>query len=623
MAERNYWTSRALSRRTAIRGAGVGLAGLAGAALIGCGGGDDGAEATATTGPEGQGAAAGGAVTATATEAVSGGTPVPEDQIKLAPGYYSAPVPPSPAELDPMVNGKYGGTLNTTYLDPPRMDINRTLSCTIYTTMNYTNNKLIKQRTGANAHPFIVEVEGDLAENWEASPDNTEFTFHLHQGIKTHNVDPTNGREYTSEDVKLSMERYQAGGVQKDVFANVTGIETPDDYTVKVTLDQPISDFPINLASWSFMWVKELIEDEDRLDREAIATGPYLQAEWTPKERSVFQKHPEYFKEGLPFIDEVITAVQSDTAALRAGFLTDNFFSWSARDDDDMDSMVSSKDTTVGWKFPTSRGANVNGWHFQMTNPKFQDDRVRHAISLGMSRDEFDLADNAGDNQNPNGAYSNAPMPWALLYDEYPDARANGQWYQFDPEQASQLLQAAGYSADNKLTWEHVTWYDRQDSGEILIPGLNSAVPEVEVSFRQVDNPTQVTLLSDRNFDDSIGIVWGPFGFSMDQNIFGWWHTQGGLNYNAAGNAELDMLLEKQRALTDAAEKKEVWQQVWDIIHDQVWDLWWPEAYRRYAWHNYALNYRPHGATGPVGSCYTSDQVQTMWLESGAPGLDR
>ena len=35
--ESNYWSSR-VSRRTALRGTGLGLAGIAGAALIGCGG---------------------------------------------------------------------------------------------------------------------------------------------------------------------------------------------------------------------------------------------------------------------------------------------------------------------------------------------------------------------------------------------------------------------------------------------------------------------------------------------------------------------------------------------------------------------------------------------------------
>ena len=71
----------------------------------------------------------------------------------------------------------------------------------------------------------------------------------------------------------------------------------------------------------------------------------------------------------------------------------------------------------------------------------------------------------------------------------------HGQWYVFDPAQASQLLQAAGYSATNKLTWEHVTWYDRVTAAEVIIPALNENLPEVEVTFRQVDNPTQVTML--------------------------------------------------------------------------------------------------------------------------------
>jgi predicted ester cyclase len=38
---RTYWTRGRISRRTVLRGAGLGLAGLAGAALIGCGGGDE------------------------------------------------------------------------------------------------------------------------------------------------------------------------------------------------------------------------------------------------------------------------------------------------------------------------------------------------------------------------------------------------------------------------------------------------------------------------------------------------------------------------------------------------------------------------------------------------------
>jgi len=616
----NYWHRRRVSRRAALRGAAIGLSGLAGAALIGCGSSDNGtATTTATTT-----STATGSPTATGTGTAGGETPVPADQIRVPPDIYDQPVVATPAEAAPMVNAKYGGTLNALYLDPPRMDINRTLSCTIYSTMNLTNNKVARARTGASAHPFLVEIEPDLAESWEASPDNTEFTFHLRQGIKTHNVDPTNGREFTAEDIKLSMERYQAGGVQSDVFSPVTSIEQPDNYTITVKLDQPLSDFPTNIAAWSFMWPKEMIEGDNPLvEDKAVGTGPFIQEEWTKKERSVFAKHPDYFEEGLPFLDKIIDNVQNDTAALSAGFQTDNFFLWSALDDEDASQMGNKVDDMVLWKFPRSRGANVNGWHFQMTNPVFQDERVRRAVSLAFDRDAEDLARNAGDNQNANGAFSNPPMPWALLYDEYPDQRANGAWYKFDPEQALQLLDAAGYNKDNPLKWEHVTWYDRAPSSEIIIPGIKEATDGViDISFRQVDNPTQVTLLSDHNFDATIGIVWGPAGFSMDQWIFPWYHTGGSLNYNSAGDTDLDAILERQRASSDPAEKKQLWQQVWDTIHDQVWDLWWPEALLRYAWHNYVINYRPHGWMGNW-TCYVSDQGRSVWLDDGAPGLDR
>ena len=36
-----YWKNRELSRRSVIRGAGLGIAGLSGAVLVGCGGGSD------------------------------------------------------------------------------------------------------------------------------------------------------------------------------------------------------------------------------------------------------------------------------------------------------------------------------------------------------------------------------------------------------------------------------------------------------------------------------------------------------------------------------------------------------------------------------------------------------
>src|SRR5690242_4601888 len=120
----NYWTNLRLRRRAVIRGGALGAAGLAGAALIGCGGGGSSSASPTQA-----------AATAATGQTASKGK-VPADQVRVKPGTYQGAPPPTPAEQDPLANGRYGGTIIHRYLDPPHMDFNRTLSCTVNTTMD-------------------------------------------------------------------------------------------------------------------------------------------------------------------------------------------------------------------------------------------------------------------------------------------------------------------------------------------------------------------------------------------------------------------------------------------------------------------------------------------------------
>src|SRR5690606_5537991 len=195
------------------------------------------------SGGNGGGSIAGSQLTATAITATAdaNATPVPADQVRVAPGLYDGPVGPSAAELNPSVNAKYGGFARMRYLDPPHMDLAQTLSCTIYNTMSHTSSKLTRGKVGPLADPYRADIEADLAESWEVSEDGQKHTFNLRKGVKFHNKAPVNGREFTAQDVVKTVELYQNGS-QKDVFSMVTGIETPDDYTVVFNLNQPLAD---------------------------------------------------------------------------------------------------------------------------------------------------------------------------------------------------------------------------------------------------------------------------------------------------------------------------------------------------------------------------------------------
>ena len=610
--ETSYWrrrrtgsspARRVIHRRSVLRGGGLGLAGLAGAALIGC---EDDEEPAVET------------PAATPPPAAPTRSPA-RNEARI----YDGPIPATTAELNPAANARRGGTLRMRYLEPPHLDINRTLSCTTYHPLSYALNKLTRARSGATADPFVVEIEPDLAESWGVNGDATEFTFRLRRGVTMHNKPPVFGRELTAEDVRLSWERYQANGSQRDVYAPIDEIVMPDDHTVIARLNQPHVDFAASIAAWSYIWPRELIDDQELLEREAIGTGPFVHEQWVRGERAVFRRHPQYFEAGLPYVDEVVVTVEDDRDAARSGFVAHEFFDADALDDVEMQELLDEAgDTALVFKFPRSRGANVNGWHFQLDSPLFQDERVRRAISLAFDRAEYDRVRNAGDNESTDGPFSNAPIPWSYLFDQYPTAAANGEWYRHDPARASALMQAAGYTAGSPLDFELVSYWKPGSFQQQVIPGINAQLPEVSFRYRNVDQQTYIESLSNRDFQSAIGIQWGPPGYAMDQWVYPWWHSRGALNYNNVNDIELDVLLERQRAETDSSAQRELWRAIWDRVHDRVYDVWWPEAHTRGAQHSYVLNMRWHGLIGSY-LCFGSDQARAIWLDDGAPGLDR
>ena len=585
-----------------LRGSALGFTGLAGAALVGCssdGGGDASAEGAPT-----------GAASGTSTPTASGGAP---GDLRVTPGRYEGVLPPTTAEADPAANARYGGTLYTRYLDPPHMDFNQTLSCTINTTMDYTKNKLTRAKLNATSNPNKIDIEGDLADTWEVEGDATKFTFTL-RPAKFQNVEPTNGRDLTSEDVKLSFERYQAGGTQRDMFSEVTSIETPDDKTVIVNLGRPVVEFPRNIAAWSHIDAREMIEDQDFLKEHAVGTGPFIQEDWKRKEGTVFTRNPDYFEDGLPYLDKVVARVFNDTATQRAGFVTNNLVEFGARDEDDAAALLSEVADAVHLVGERLQGANSMVVVFQMRNPVMQDERVRRAVSMAADRKEYSLSRSyAGD------GFPYPALGWQPIFDQRPTLEECGPWYQFNPEESSKLLQAAGYSADSPLDFEVTQFYLQAfyQFDDLVLPMLNN-IPELDITSRAVDNPTSVVMLNNREFESAHGMTFGPPAYSVDQIAFPFMHSTGGANFGSIDDPELDQLIEAQREELDDEARRDLWHQIWDRDLDQVYYMYLPEnAARHSVWHNYMLNFRPHGLG--TYTCYGNGIARSVWLDEGAP----
>jgi peptide/nickel transport system substrate-binding protein len=439
--------------------------------------------------------------------------------------------------------------------------------------------------------PGLIDIEPDLAESWEVTDDATKFTFKLRQGAKFHNIAPVSGREFDSEDVtrlgRALRGRWHAAG-RLVASRDRSRRRTPTPWSI--TLDQPLVDFPRNIAAWSHMDAREMVADPMTLREQAIGTGPFIHEEWIRNERSSFVANRDYWEEGLPFLDRIDAVVQNDLAAQRAAFQTHNLVEWHVGEELEAQQVLRETRDVVYLKIYSAQGTNTSGMHFQMRNPKFHDERVRRAFSLAIDRVEWDLSVFKGD----GGGFSRVPIAWQILHDEPPTEESQGEWYQFDPQKARQLLQAAGYSADSPLRVDAPAWYKRRDYAQIMTP-MYGDIPEMDFRFREVDNPTAVSMLNDRNFEDTMNVTWGPPAYSVDQAVYPWYLSTGGLNFNNVNDAEMDRLLIAQRGEATRRLRGSSGSRSRTATSTRCGTCSSPRPCPAETFHNYLVNYRPHG----------------------------
>jgi ABC-type transport system substrate-binding protein len=295
--------------------------------------------------------------------------------------------------------------------------------------------------------------------------------------------------------------------------------------------------------------------------------------------------------------------------------MTNNFFDWAARDDEDAKDMQLRAKDSVRYMYEGVQGANSNVFRFQMKNPVLQDERVRRAISMSIDRKGYN--DTRGET---NGGFAKPSISWQALFDKRPTLEQEGPWYQHNPTEASKMLQAAGYSAANPLTFEMTAFYlsNLYQFNSTVLPMMNS-LPELEIKYREVDNPTAVQLLNDRNFPWATGMTFGPPAYSVDQAVYPFYHSKGGVNFGNLQDRQMDTLVEQQRREQNPTAQKEIWKKIWDRELEIVYDVFLPLGPTTGGsfFHNYVIGYRAHGIGG--STCYANRQLKGVWLDEGAP----
>lgn len=217
---------------------------------------------------------------------------------------------PSPAlSSTPKKGGRFRIALNdfatTDTLDP---SLNYTK---MQLHLNYQiRNTLIETGPGGNLQP-------ELAESWEATPDAKTWTFRLRKGVEFHN-----GKSLEAEDIVYSYQIHtgeNSKSAAKALIAAVEEIKAIDKHTVKFVLKEGDVDFPSITTIFTLTVVPAGTTDFDK----GIGTGPYILKKFEPGVRSLVEKNPNYFRADRGHFDEVeivaISDVNSRTNALVSG----------------------------------------------------------------------------------------------------------------------------------------------------------------------------------------------------------------------------------------------------------------------------------------------------------------
>ncbi|MFQ5795407.1 MAG: ABC transporter substrate-binding protein [Candidatus Bipolaricaulia bacterium] len=329
-----------------------------------------------------------------------------------------------------MAEPVYGGTLWVAIpAEPPALDPTTHAGTAIVTVVH---NTVLEGLVKVNQDGQIVPA---IADSWEISADGLTFTFHLHPGVKFHN-----GRTLTAADVKFTIERAldpDSGFTQPRYFTGVSAVEVVDDHTVRIKLDQVNANLLYNLTLAESVIVPQ--ETVDTLSSAPIGTGPFKFVSWVPGSHITLEQFADYYRPGLPYLDEVsfrfIPEPSTAMAALQTGavdvvtYLTpENVF------------QVQTEPLLKLIYAPTI--GNITLMAINNAREPFTDLRVRQAINYAIDQEEviegaqFGFAARIGSHMSPANPF----------YIDLTDR------YEYDPEKAKALLAEAGYPNGFKAT---------------------------------------------------------------------------------------------------------------------------------------------------------------------------
>ncbi len=356
-----------------------------------------------------------------------------------------------------------------------------------------------------------------LARRYSISPDGRRYTFVLRQGVRFHNSEAFadgQGREVNAADFVYSFKRIldaataSSGGwifrgkvlEKADGSISDTAFVAANDSTFRIHLKEPFIPFlGILTMPYAYVVPHEAVTRYGKDFREhPVGTGPFRFKLWDDGNVLLYERNPNYWRRdekgrALPYLDAVAVSFLPDRKTEFLTFMQGklDFLSGIRAGSRDL---IMHPDGTVRddfkGKFTVQKAPYLNTEYlgFQLDSANLigeqaeqgralRDKRVRQALNYAINKPEMlkYLLNGVG---NPG---TSGFVPTALP--SFSEKEVPGYMYQ--PQQARQLLRAAGYGPQRPLKLRLSTVLERKEIGEYLQKQWADVGVQVQIDINQ------------------------------------------------------------------------------------------------------------------------------------------
>ena len=427
-----------------------------------------------------------------------------------------------------------------------------------------------------------LSVKPGLAERWEIR-DSETYVFHLRNGVKF-----SDGRPLTSRDVKWSYDSLIEGRIPSAkgaTYRPVDRIETPDDRTVIFHLKEPWAALLWNVSSPGMGIVPYGSGQE--MSQNPIGSGPFRFVSASQDKDVVIERNNNYWGVKAK-LDRVRFMVVPDTTTraleLRKGSadLESNALT------PDMEFTLQREPTVRIIRGPGTRLAYMA---FNLRDPILKDVRVRQAIAYAIDRQAL-IHYLWRDSARPASTVL-PPESWA--YDS--DVRQ----YPHDPENARQLLEAAGYPATNGVRFHLTMKTSTEESSRAMAAVFQQQLREVGIAL-DIRSFEAATFFSDITHGEFQVYSLRWLGSNEDPDIFEYAFNSArtipnGANRQFYRNPRVDQLIAKAAREIDQNVRKRDYAQIQEILSEDLpyVNLWYFDNVMVYSKRVRSLQLNPSG----------------------------